>query len=298
MRSPQPRKNVVAIHDDDDSWQPRFLEICLARMADAGVRGVVTASFIIQESSAGQNLTATSSSRFLPDMAGVHYHELLIGNRFPPISFVYDRGVIAEIGAYRSDLPVLGDWDFNLRFAARYPIAFVAEPLANWHRRAADDPFPNSRDSEHHRIMHLLRDEQLRQAGRGAAAVVSAIVPAVRASLQAASPRQPVLDGVGAGIAALIDRASYGDTARILTPMRWNFVDRKDDCWISLSNDPQIHFCPMRPPLQSGRWRILVELSVPADHGLSNSTLTGRGHTRRRSRSLFSRQVLVILAAL
>ena len=39
------------------------------------------------------------------------------------------------LGQYRTDLQVLGDWDFNLRFAERFGIGTIAEPLAFWHHR-------------------------------------------------------------------------------------------------------------------------------------------------------------------
>jgi len=38
----------------------------------------------------------------------------------PPIAFLYERAAGEAVGHYRIDLPVLGDWDFNLRFAERF----------------------------------------------------------------------------------------------------------------------------------------------------------------------------------
>ena len=56
-------------------------------------------------------------------------------NRFPPIAFLYERAAGEAIGNYRTDLPVLGDWDFNLRFAERFGIGVIPEALAYWHHR-------------------------------------------------------------------------------------------------------------------------------------------------------------------
>ena len=260
-------EDVIAIHDDDDSWQPAFLATCVARMRATGARGVVTASIMVRERSVGLNLTALHSSRFLPDMTGVYYHELVVANRFPPIAFVYDRQVIAEIGNYRGDLPVLGDWDFNLRFAARHAIEFVDAPLANWHRRATDDAFPNSGTDVHAQVSGLLRDERLREAGPAAAAIVGAIAPSVRRSLLEA--HGPLLDAIGSGVAALLGRTNHGDAAqtRVLMPVSWESIDRQGDGWISRNGDPQIRLQSLEPPLAAGRWHVSVELTVPADHG-------------------------------
>ena len=43
-------------------------------------------------------------------------------------------------------LPVLGDWDFNVRFALSYEIVVLAKMLARWHIRyeSASDPANNS----------------------------------------------------------------------------------------------------------------------------------------------------------
>lgn len=40
-----------------------------------------------------------------------------------------------EIGYYREDFPVLGDWEFNLRFLEKYDIFVIPEELAYNHHR-------------------------------------------------------------------------------------------------------------------------------------------------------------------
>jgi len=86
---------------------------------------------------------------------------------FPPISFVFSRTAMEEVGLFREDLPVLGDWDFHLRFCASYEIGLIAEPLANYHHRITlqSSAYGNSviaGNDKHRHFEHLLRNEWLR----------------------------------------------------------------------------------------------------------------------------------------
>jgi hypothetical protein len=62
--------------------------------------------------------------------------DMLGRNRMPPIAFLYDRQAAAAVDFYDESLPVLGDWDFNLRFLERYNVGVLPEPLAFYHIRA------------------------------------------------------------------------------------------------------------------------------------------------------------------
>ena len=90
------------------------------------------------------------------------------GNVFPPISFVYKREIFAKTGYYREDLPVLGDWEFNLRFMRLYDIYVIPEELAFYHHRIEEKEgkYSNSvvkDDSKHKFYDALIRNELLRQ---------------------------------------------------------------------------------------------------------------------------------------
>ena len=68
-------------------------------------------------------------------LSNVYLIDLLSTNSFPPISFLYKREAFRAIGDYDPTLPVLGDWDFNIRFLQKYNIGVVPELLANYHHR-------------------------------------------------------------------------------------------------------------------------------------------------------------------
>jgi glycosyltransferase involved in cell wall biosynthesis len=127
----------IAIHDDDDSWQPEFLERTLAALDDApdGVDGVVCQTTQIFE-----EITVDGTLRELKRAAYMYFefaglNEMRRHNQFPPIAFLYRRRVHAAIGMFRQEFDVLGDHDFNLRFLRRHDIRVIPEFLANYHWR-------------------------------------------------------------------------------------------------------------------------------------------------------------------
>lgn len=128
----------VVIHDDDDSWEPTFLEICVRFLRERPhYGGVVTQSTKVEEKVLPDHVKILARSPFNPDLMSVYLHEMAQQNTFPPISFLYRRSVIDTVGLYAEDLPVLGDWDFNLRFLMHYDIGVIPLALANYHHRRA-----------------------------------------------------------------------------------------------------------------------------------------------------------------
>jgi glycosyltransferase involved in cell wall biosynthesis len=127
----------LVIHDDDDSWHPEFLQTCLDHMEKAGPRvgGVVTHSTRVNENIANESVEILSRTPYNPWLTWVSIVDMAHENTFPPISFVFRRSVYDEVGGFREDLPVLGDWEFNLRVLARYEIDVIPEELANYHLR-------------------------------------------------------------------------------------------------------------------------------------------------------------------
>ena len=89
-------------------------------------------------------------------------------NPFAPIAFVYRRAVHEQIGLFNERFSVVGDWDFNLRFLARFEIGVIDRRLANyhWRHRCGGTIYANTvtdaRD-EHARKSAELRNHYLRE---------------------------------------------------------------------------------------------------------------------------------------
>jgi len=160
----------VVIHDDDDSWQSEFLTKCVKFLKDnrfASVKGVTSYSTRYIETVKDNKVTVQYTEPFNLWLKSVSLFRMAQGNVFPPISFLYERSVYEEIGFYREDLPVLGDWEFNLRFIEKYDIGLIPEELANYHHRLqiSEGEMSNSviKDDYKHKFYDtMLRNELLR----------------------------------------------------------------------------------------------------------------------------------------
>jgi glycosyltransferase involved in cell wall biosynthesis len=130
--------DYIVIHDDDDSWQPEFLERTIAFLdAPEGARygGVATHSHYISEEIRDDTVVEHDMRPYNSWVRNVHLSEMACGNFFPPIAFVFRRSVLERIGGFNETLPVLGDWFFNLEFLLEDDIAILPEPLARYHHR-------------------------------------------------------------------------------------------------------------------------------------------------------------------
>ena len=141
----------IAIHDDDDSWSPEFLERTVGRLHAAGAGAAVCRSRLEREAWDGREYVRRRVLEFGPETEMVTAGDLADHNVFPPIAMLFRRSMFEAVGPYHEGLPALGDWQFNKRLAARDPIDVVPESLAFWHLRDASDHAPNSPRLDHWR---------------------------------------------------------------------------------------------------------------------------------------------------
>jgi hypothetical protein len=173
----------VTLLDDDDTWEPAFLSTCAAHLAQPRpdrVRGVVTHSTRIVERVSAKGMDTVARESFTPDLSGVSLALLTQRNQFPVNAFVYERAALETVGGYREDLPVLGDWDFNLRFVRMFDVDVLPVALANYHVRPAttDGTCANSPHALHLAYETRMRNDLLRadlDAGRFGLGVLASL---------------------------------------------------------------------------------------------------------------------------
>jgi hypothetical protein len=90
------------------------------------------------------------------------------GNTFPPIAAVFRRSVLKTAGNFDSSLPVLGDWEFNLRAVAAGGFVFIPERLAHYHTRTPDSDAVTGNsitvgEELHRNVKLLLQDRWLKE---------------------------------------------------------------------------------------------------------------------------------------
>ena len=128
-----------AIHDDDDSWRPTFLETAVQAFAsNVSAAAVLTGVTRVHETFRGGKVWPEKHENFPLDDSRLTYDRLIGGNTFPPIAALFRRSVLDAVGYFDSSLPVLGDWEFNLRAVREGGFVFVPERLTNYHTRTPE----------------------------------------------------------------------------------------------------------------------------------------------------------------
>lgn len=179
----QSNSKYIAMHDDDDSWEPDFLKTAVEHLEAGQAKGVVTAADVIFEEIDGDSIKTIKRQQLSPEITTINYFHLLGTGQFPNNAFVYAREALAKVGDYDPSVPVLGDWEFAIRFMGHYDIDFIPKSLANYHRRPEQTgKFGNSifTDAEANRhtksrlINKLLRQDLAKgQVGVGTLAAIS-----------------------------------------------------------------------------------------------------------------------------
>ena len=131
--------DFFVIHDDDDSWNPRFLEVAVDVLqqhpnASAAVTGVIR----VHETFKNGRVWPVENEKFYLAQQRLTFEGMIGNNTFPPIAALFRRSVIDKVGLFDSTLPVLGDWEFNLRAVTVGDFVFHSERLANYHTRTTD----------------------------------------------------------------------------------------------------------------------------------------------------------------
>lgn len=133
------QSEYFAIHDDDDSWAARFLEVAVEEMhAHPSAAAVVTGINRIHELYRDGKVRPMRAEDFFLNEERLTYMGMIGNNTFPPIAALFQRRLLQEVGDFDSSLPVLGDWEFNLRAVLAGGFVFVPERLANYHTRTPD----------------------------------------------------------------------------------------------------------------------------------------------------------------
>ena len=157
----------VAIHDDDDLWAPEFLERTVAALEESGALMCTTRVVERYERKNADGEFEVYEERIFHDgLPSVGLQFLFRTNRAVPIGILYRRSLHELVGFYDESLPVVGDWEFNMRAASVADILLVDEPLAYWSLRPdAEGAEANSvkRQAEHARFDSMVRARAIRE---------------------------------------------------------------------------------------------------------------------------------------
>ncbi len=125
----------ISVHDDDDLWEPEFLERMVGKLESTGAAMAVARTDQYFERVTEDGFEFIESRPFWEHLSWMNPQDFFRINRAVPIGILYRRELHVELGLFNEALPVVGDWEFNMRVAARHEIAFVDENLAHWSQR-------------------------------------------------------------------------------------------------------------------------------------------------------------------
>lgn len=130
------RGELIAFLDADDEWHPQFLERMVDFLRRWPQAGIVGSQWID---------VATGAPSRVPMLEPLGGSEGIIANYFgdavcPPIlsssSVVVRRSVLEDVGGFMTEERLGEDLELWARIALRYPVGYVAAPLAYYHREA------------------------------------------------------------------------------------------------------------------------------------------------------------------
>jgi glycosyltransferase involved in cell wall biosynthesis len=172
----QSKGEFLIVHDDDDTWQPEFLEKTVGFLNDPkniSYAAVTTNICRVHEKIVGEAIVELE--RYVHPLFRVDTHYLLDFSRILsknegwPISWLMRRSVVNVVGEFNHELPVQGDWDYNIRMLMIGDIGTIPEPLANYHLRytESDKDYSNSaiaREKLHEKYRVLYWNSLVRSA--------------------------------------------------------------------------------------------------------------------------------------
>lgn len=170
----QSESDYIVIHDDDDTLHPDFLTESVSFLeSDEGqiYGGTATGVEYVSEEIRGDEVVIHGRYPYLDHVKRVEFAELMAQNIVTTISFLYRRTLFREIGGYKEDLPVLGDWYFNIEFVLRADIKVIDKTLAYYHHRDRPDELGGSEYSNsviaglavHEEYATLVRNKLIRE---------------------------------------------------------------------------------------------------------------------------------------
>lgn len=137
IRSSQ--SEFIAVHDDDDSWHPDFLQSTVSFLQNQKNKkfgGCVAKTKLVYEKISNSSIEEVRSEIYNEWQQGaISLFRLAETNTFAPIALLFRREVMQVIGERHDQYGPLEDWEFNLRLLSHFPVALLPDLLANYHQR-------------------------------------------------------------------------------------------------------------------------------------------------------------------
>jgi glycosyltransferase involved in cell wall biosynthesis len=162
--------DFIVVHDDDDTWHPDFLAATVSFLCspeNIAYAAVATNCTMIHERIESGVIIEEQRSDSPFWQSQIDSARLLSRNSMPVNTLLVRKSAVDAIGPFNAALPVLGDWDFNIRVLMVGDIATIDRPLAYYHWRSGEQgAYGNSvmAGSDRHTLYDVLyRNSLVRQ---------------------------------------------------------------------------------------------------------------------------------------
>ncbi|NVN05668.1 glycosyltransferase family 2 protein [Asaia spathodeae] len=133
-------ESFIVVHDDDDAWHPDFLAETVAYLhKNREFAAVVTNCVVIHEIVEDNRAVELFREKWSQWKPFVDACDLLSRNISPPISMLIRSSVAQIVGKFNDSLPVLGDWDYNIRVFLTGDIGTIDKELSYYYQRPKED---------------------------------------------------------------------------------------------------------------------------------------------------------------
>lgn len=123
------RGSYIAFHDSDDLWLPDKLEMQMERLEYEAEAGMVYCSYLYRKD--GKEFQIPSDSCASAELEGYIFDSLWNNNKIGAPTILVKRECIETCGGFAEGLRSLEDWEFVLRIAQKYKIAYVDKILVH-----------------------------------------------------------------------------------------------------------------------------------------------------------------------
>lgn len=124
--------DYIAFQDSDDEWMPSKLEHQMRQISDAPEIGMVYCSYSFQTPD-GRTLAYPSSELPLDALGENIYPFILVYPLIGTPTMLINKEKFIAVGGFNENLKSLEDYEFSVRFAYQYKIAYVNLPLVITH---------------------------------------------------------------------------------------------------------------------------------------------------------------------
>lgn len=138
------KTDYLVIYSERSTWSPEFLQrmihiLLKEKKVLPSVQGIVCYSHLVNEEING-NIIQTNHVSYLNSWIEpgiIAAERMLLDNMFPRSSFIFSRTAWEALKGFDDNLPILGDWEFNIRFLLSYDIFVLPEFLAFDHQQSS-----------------------------------------------------------------------------------------------------------------------------------------------------------------